>query len=412
MGPAGPQGPVGPEGPAGPQGPEGPVGPKGLNWKGPWVATTNYVEDDAVSSNGSSWRAVRTNTNVLPVEGADWTLIAKKGDTGPQGSGSVINVSADFPLSVTNPTTIPNISLGVVPTQKGGTGLNSAGANGNFLRSNGFGWDSVPLLSIDLPAGSAKYIQNGTDIQSLANFNINGIGKVRILDAAEGIRLGGVTSLKRVGAESFAAGPFAGHNLTTGTGNSFFGSGAGQFTETGIENAYFGLSAGIFATGSGNTFVGANAGISAGNADNNTFIGRDTSFLGALHTGDHNTLLGANAKLDQIGVNPLKYATAIGAGARALFSDMVVIGKEAGIYEGVARPADIVRIPGILQPGLSTTGGVPLCYNNGISLCSPGPGPDPIPELVLKSPNGTCFLLMISNAGEIFGAVMPSCPTR
>jgi hypothetical protein len=92
---------------------------------------------------------------------------------------------------------------------------------------------------------------------------------------------------------------------------------------------------------------------------------------------------------------------------------MVIIGKEAGTYDGVARPADIVRIPGVLQTGLSITGGSPLCYNNGIARCSPpGPGPDPIPELVLKSPNGTCFLLMISNAGEIFSAVTPSCPTR
>jgi hypothetical protein len=38
---------------------------------------------------------------------------------------------------VTNPTTTPNISLGIVPAVNGGTGLNSAGAAGNFLRSNG-----------------------------------------------------------------------------------------------------------------------------------------------------------------------------------------------------------------------------------------------------------------------------------
>src|SRR5215467_13599144 len=65
-----------------------------------------------------------------------------KGDTGPQGPGSVISVSANTPLSVTNPTTAPNISLGIVPPVNGGTGLNSAGFSGNFLRSLGGTWTS------------------------------------------------------------------------------------------------------------------------------------------------------------------------------------------------------------------------------------------------------------------------------
>jgi hypothetical protein len=414
MGPAGPQGPVGPQGPAGPEGPEGPVGPKGLNWKGPWVATTNYVEDDAVSANGSSWRAVRTNMNVTPVEGTDWTIIAKKGDTGQQGSGSVINVSADSPLFVTNPTTIPNISLGVVPAHKGGTGLNTPGSRGNFLRSNGVGgWESVPLFGFELPSGSQHYINNTTDGQFGANFNISGTGKVGILDAQQ-IFLGGSRVLKRLGTDNLFAGPFAGNNQTTGTGNSYFGSFAGSFSTEGNENSYFGRSAGGFAVGSGNSFFGAGAGATeAGNSDN-TFIGHNADFNAGSVTGDHNTLLGANAKLTPThGGVILKYATAIGAGARAMFSDMVIIGKEAGTYDGVARPADIVRIPGVLQTGFSTTGGSPLCYNNGISLCSPPlPDPNPIPDLVLKSLNGTCFLLQVSNAGVLMTAVMPSCPTR
>src|SRR6185503_16443309 len=108
QGPPGPVGPQGAQGPSGPQGSPGPQGPKGLNWKGAWNAATKYVADDAVSSGGSSWRAVRNNTNVVPVEGADWTIIAQKGDTGPQGSGGLTAVSATSPLSVTNATTAPN----------------------------------------------------------------------------------------------------------------------------------------------------------------------------------------------------------------------------------------------------------------------------------------------------------------
>src|SRR5262249_14455479 len=294
MGPQGPQGPGGPQGPAGPQGTEGPAGPKGLNWKGPWVATTNYVEDDAVSSSGSSWRALRANVGVAPVEGADWTIVAKKGDTGPQGSGSVVGVTATIPVLETgNPSMLPNISLGVVPAQNGGTGLNSAGAFGNILRSIGGAWSSSRLFAEDVPPGSPHYIQNGTTFQP-ANFNISGTGKVGVLDAGE-IRLLGLRGLKRV-SDNLFAGPFAGEKLTTGTGNSFFGDNAGFFNETGNDNAYFGVNAGISTNGSGNAFFGARAGASGtGNAADNTFIGRSADFLGP-RDGDHNTLLGATAK--------------------------------------------------------------------------------------------------------------------
>ena len=87
--------------------------------------------------------------------------------------------------------------------------------------------------------------------------------------------------------------------------------------------------------------------------------------------GSNNTLLGANSKIAMIGFGQdLSFATAIGAGAAVQFSDMVVIGKVAGTYDGVARPADIVRTMGIFQPALSSPGGSPVCFNNGLSLCS------------------------------------------
>jgi hypothetical protein len=359
-------------GPTGEAGPEGPKGDKGLNWKGAWVATTDYVEDDAVSRNGSSWRAVRANTNVIPVEGPDWTIIAQKGDTGPQGPGSVSNVTGNSPIIVTNPTTTPNISLGIVPATNGGTGLNSAGASGNFLRSNGSAWTSGPLLASDIPAGSPNYIQNTTNQQVGASFNIGGTGKVGILDVQTQINMGGIRVIKRAGTDGLFAGIFSGSSQTTGTGNSYFGSFAGSFNTTGSENAFFGLNAGGVTIGSGNSFFGAGAGGNgAGNSDDNTFVGHNADFSATQLTGDHNTLLGANATLNPTNAGViLKYATAIGADAEVLFSDMIVIGKTAGTYGGVARPADIVRIPGILQTGLSSPGGSPLCYNNGISFCS------------------------------------------
>lgn len=69
----------------GPQGIQGIQGVPGINWQGVWSGATAYVVDDAVSYNGSSWIALRSNTNVAPVEGLDWTIVAAKGDQGIQG---------------------------------------------------------------------------------------------------------------------------------------------------------------------------------------------------------------------------------------------------------------------------------------------------------------------------------------
>lgn len=371
-GPIGPQGVQGPAGPIGPQGLTGPQGPKGLNWKGAWDAATPYVTDDAVSHGGSSWRALRDSTNVTPVEGADWTIVAQKGDTGPQGNGSVTSVTANSPILVTNPTTTPNIALGIVPAANGGTGLNAAGSSGNFLRSNGSSWASAPLSAPDLPPGSAHYIRNSTNSQSPASFNIVGTGTATILDAQTQFNLGGIRVLSRSGVDNLFAGVLAGDN-TTGAGNNFFGLLAGASNTTGNENSYFGLRAGSVTLGSGNSFFGAFAGANgAGNASDNTFIGRNADFTQTQATGDHNTLLGANAKVEVFTNGTiLRYATAIGADARVAFSDMVIIGKVAGTYGGVARPADIVRIPGLLQvQTFGPPGGNPLCFNNGIAFCS------------------------------------------
>jgi hypothetical protein len=374
QGPTGQQGPAGPTGTPGPQGPTGaagPQGPKGLNWKGAWNAATQYVTDDAVSFSGSSWRAVQDNTNVIPIEGADWTTIAEKGDTGPQGSGSVSSVSANSPLSVTNSTTTPNIALGLVPAGNGGTGLSTPGASGNFLRSNGSAWATTPLTAPDVPPGSAHYIRNSVSQQAATSFNIGGTGTANILDATTQFSFGGIRVLRRPGIDNLFAGVLAGDDNTTGAGNSFFGLLAGSSNTIGNENSYFGLRAGSVAVGSGNSFFGASAGANgAGSANDNTFIGRNADFTGTQSTGDHNTLLGANAKIARFGPT-LNYATAIGADARVEFSDMVIIGKVAGTYGGVVRPADIVRIPGLLQVAtFGPPGGNPLCFNNGIAFCS------------------------------------------
>src|SRR2546426_324777 len=57
---------------------------------GAWNNALNYLADDAVFFNGSAWTAKRSNTNVSPVEGADWTTLAQQGATGPTGSQGLV----------------------------------------------------------------------------------------------------------------------------------------------------------------------------------------------------------------------------------------------------------------------------------------------------------------------------------
>jgi hypothetical protein len=60
-----------------------------ITWQGPWDSGTAYVENDAVSYLGSSWLALVPNTNVTPIEGATWTVIAEGGSAVPLASSTV-----------------------------------------------------------------------------------------------------------------------------------------------------------------------------------------------------------------------------------------------------------------------------------------------------------------------------------
>jgi hypothetical protein len=306
QGTAGPAGAIGPQGPigltgltgatgaTGPEGPAGRAGPKGLNWRGAWDATVDYVLDDAVSFDGSSWRALRASTGLPPVEGDDWALVARKGDDGEDGSvsGGVSSVSAASPLSVTNPTTTPAIALGVVPAANGGTGLSAPGAAGAFLRSSGTGWMSTPLLAPDLPAGSGQYIQNGGTVQTPGQFNIVGTGTAAVFDAGTQFNIGGNRILWNGGVDNVFVGANAGANNTTATNagfwNTFVGSTAGQSNVLGVGNTYIGAGAGLNGVNSAaNTYVGNAAGSSNTDGSLNTFVGNGAGF--------HNTIGFRNA---------------------------------------------------------------------------------------------------------------------
>lgn len=62
-----------------------------LEWQGTWNSSQNYNANDVVEYSGSSYVALTGNTNVTPVAGATWDLVAlkgAKGDPGTSGSGT------------------------------------------------------------------------------------------------------------------------------------------------------------------------------------------------------------------------------------------------------------------------------------------------------------------------------------
>src|SRR6185369_11466464 len=138
-----------------------------------------------------------------------------------------------------------------IPAEKGGTGLSAAGTSGNFLRSDGVTWLSLPLLSADLPAGSTNYIQSSPAApQAGASFNIGGGGTIggdlnvggalsaNIINATTQYNQGGNRVLR-----SEDNGPLG--------GNLYVGPGAGQSptsTSTGASNTFIGPGAGTLNT--------------------------------------------------------------------------------------------------------------------------------------------------------------------
>jgi hypothetical protein len=88
-GPVGAAGAQGLQGPKGDSGPQGATGPAGLHERSPWHdTTTDYVENDVVTFDGSTWRCAVAlcTTGLAPsLLNPEWEQLAARGDTGPMG---------------------------------------------------------------------------------------------------------------------------------------------------------------------------------------------------------------------------------------------------------------------------------------------------------------------------------------
>jgi Chaperone of endosialidase len=262
----------------------------------------------------------------------------------------------------------------------------------NYIQSNPASQQAGVSFNIG-GNGTAAGTFSGNVVNAATQFNLGGN---RIVSAAGNANLfmgfnAGQANTPTVGGQGTAntyVGVDAGKNNTSGEGNSFFGLGAGSSgpgssgshngffgwfagssNTTGVLNNFFGgLSGGSNTTGSFNSFFGDLAGASNTNGNGNTMVGvsAGTNGLGGTpfaNTGSRNTFLGMSSgrtnitgsdntvigALANVGADNLNFATALGSNAVVNTSDTIVLGKVAGTYNGVARPADTVQIPGDLN---------------------------------------------------------------
>ncbi|WP_461040110.1 hypothetical protein [Spirosoma harenae] len=135
-------------------------------------------------------------------------------------------------------------------------------------------------------------------------------------------------------------GSMAGQGNTTGSYNTYFGYKAGFPNTTGGHNTFVGYEAGKLNTdGSDNVFIGYNAGKGSQRGNRNLIIGPNAGFEAV--DGQDNTLLGSNA----IGVGVgLSNATAVGANARVLTSNAMVLGNNVNVGIGTSAPQNRLEL--------------------------------------------------------------------
>jgi hypothetical protein len=227
-----------------------------------------------------------------------------------------------------------NTITGVVAASNGGTGLTTSGTAGNFLRSNGTTWTSMPLSSSDVPDLGSLYIKNATTTQPASNFNISGDGKAggtltgNAVNTDTQYNIAGFRILHNTGASNLFAGIAAG-DANTGSNNAFFGFNAGRANTTGSLNAFFGQGAGqANTTGQNNAFFGSAAGTNNSTGVRNSFFG---SLAGLFNTtGGFNSFFGTSSAFSNTtGVRNSFFGNQSGQ-ANTTGSSNVLVGDNAG----------------------------------------------------------------------------------
>ncbi|GAB3551797.1 hypothetical protein [Spirosoma fluminis] len=132
----------------------------------------------------------------------------------------------------------------------------------------------------------------------------------------------------------------AGQGTTSGTQNTFVGCRAGLPNTVGSRNTFVGYQIGqLNIDGSDNVFMGYNTGGRNRRGDRNIGIGVGAGLFG--DEGSDNTLIGSNAVGEGVA---LTNATAIGANAKVLTSNALVLGSRANVGIGTSAPQQKLEV--------------------------------------------------------------------
>lgn len=252
--------------------------------------------------------------------------------------------------------------------------------------------------------GSPDYVQNGTAVQSGANFSIGGTGSAGVLNAATQFNLNGTRILSAPGTNNLFAGSAAGQGNTTGAGNSFFGVDSGKANNANF-NAFFGAFSGLANnSGTTNAFFGNAAGSANTSGSNNSFFGQGAGRTNT--TGSNNVFIGNNAGNPNTSTQ-VSNSVAIGTAAVVEQSNTIVLGTPA--HATIARGKLVAGFP---------TGSTPFTPGAGwIETWSIAGGPDGIfaGNLVLRDflsrPTSTAGPICYSNFsfGSTGGVILNRC---
>ena len=345
------------------------------------AVTAGKVADDAIGTSKLADNAVTTTKLVDGSVGSAKIAVPL----------SLTGASPDFTLAVSNTGSGPALTaLGAINTSTqfnigGSRILSNAGAN-NLFAGVGAGAVNAGQSNAFFGTGAGLANVNG-DFNS---FFGGGAGRANTGGDNNSFFGNNAGLANTTGFQNSFFGREAGVNNTEGSFNSFFGRSTGLSNTTGGANSFFGQDAGLLnTTGSRNTFYGNGSGRVNTTGEGNSFFGM---FAGDLNkTGHNNTALGIGAN---VGADNLAGATAVGASALVARSHSLVLGGISGINGGTDTNVGIGN----------TAPKTKLHITNGrIYLEANGQG------MILKSPNGSCFELKVSDLGVLTTTGIP-CP--
>lgn len=244
------------------------------------IGTTNTVNNVSVT-NGIF--TVRITFGILAFDGNPRFLEI---GVRPVGSQNPFTVLAPRQPVLSSPYAIRSLSAANADVSINSNQLGGITANQYVLTT-----DTRMSDARDPLPGSGNYIQNTTNAQFSANFNISGEGKANVFSAATQFNIGANRVLTVNSTRSIFAGIGAGESNTTSDGNSFFGRDSGFANTIGSFNSFFGLETGFAnTTGSVNSFFGSGSGRANTSGINNAFFGADSGRLNT--TGEDNSFFG------------------------------------------------------------------------------------------------------------------------